>query len=174
MPTTRVSPTLNIRTTANKGCRTTVTDGLTQLGSSTSYRYEDPNPAMLEAFPNPSPGTDFVIRLLANEFTSLCPITGQPDYGSLVIDYIPDELCVESKSLKLYLVSYPNHGSFHESCVNTIADDLFALLSPKFLRVFGDFNPRGGIAIKPMVERIGPTTNRSDALELIASYLQVA
>ncbi|WP_298345484.1 preQ(1) synthase [Ferrimicrobium sp.] len=151
-----------------------MTEGLTQLGTPTQYHYEDPNPAMLEAFPNPHPGTDFVIRLIATEFTSLCPITGQPDYGSLVIDYIPDELCVESKSLKLYLVSYRNHGSFHESCVNTIADDLNGLLSPKFLRIFGDFNPRGGIAIKPMVERLAPTASRSDALALIASYNQVA
>jgi len=151
-----------------------VTEGLTQLGTPTQYRYEDPSPTMLEAFPNPHPGTDFVIRLIATEFTSLCPITGQPDYGSLVIDYIPARLCVESKSLKLYLVSYRNHGSFHESCVNTIADDLNNLLSPKFLRVFGDFNPRGGIAIKPMVERLAPTASRSDALALIASYSQVA
>ncbi|WP_298209009.1 preQ(1) synthase [Ferrimicrobium sp.] len=148
-------------------------DGLTQLGAPTSYRYQDPDPAMLEAFENPHPGTDFVIRLVANEFTSLCPITGQPDYGQLVIDYIPARLCVESKSLKLYLVSYRNHGSFHESCVNAIADDLNNLLSPKFLRVFGDFNPRGGIAIKPMVERLAPDVSREHAVALIASYTQV-
>jgi 7-cyano-7-deazaguanine reductase len=91
-----------------------------------------------------------------------------------VIDYIPAERCVESKSLKLYLVSYRNHGSFHESCVNTIADHLHALLEPKFLRVFGDFNPRGGIAIRPMVERMTPPMDRAQALDLIASYTQVA
>jgi 7-cyano-7-deazaguanine reductase len=151
-----------------------VAEGLTHLGASTNYRYDNPTPQTLETFPNPNPGVDFVIRLIATEFTSLCPITGQPDYGSLIIDYIPDARCVESKSLKLYLVSYRNHGSFHESCVNTIADDLANLLAPKFLRVFGDFNPRGGIAIKPMVERLGPTMERAAAIGLIESYLQVA
>ncbi len=148
-------------------------DELTHLGGSTSYRYENPNPETLEVFPNPQPDSDFVIRLVATEFTSLCPITGQPDYGSLIIDYIPNARCVESKSLKLYLVSYRNHGSFHESCVNTIADDLNHLLEPKFLRIFGDFNPRGGIAIKPMVERIAPAMDRTRAMALIESYLQV-
>ncbi len=128
------------------------TSNLTYLGSnSTKYNYEAPSVEILETFANPHHGRKFVIGLDCLEFTSLCPMTGQPDYGKIWIDYIADELCVESKSLKLYLVSYRNHGAFHEDCINQIANDIIAKISPLAIRVYGDFNVRGGIAIKPMV-----------------------
>ncbi|MDA8262958.1 MAG: preQ(1) synthase [Actinomycetota bacterium] len=132
----------------------TDTSGLSHLGSgSTNYSYDSPSPGILDVFANPRPGATYVIGLDCFEFTSLCPVTGQPDYGRIWIDYVSDGLCVESKSLKLYLVSYRNHGAFHEACVNSIADDLVSRLDPFYLRVFGDFNARGGIAIRPMAIR---------------------
>lgn len=126
---------------------------LTALGRHTEYRYDQPDPAVLEAFDNPYPGSQWAVSLLCSEFTSLCPVTGQPDYGRLSIEYVPEKLCVESKSLKLYLMGYRNHGTFHEACVNQVADDLVATLSPRYLRVYGDFRPRGGIAIRPLAVR---------------------
>jgi 7-cyano-7-deazaguanine reductase len=134
----------------------TVTEdaGLTHLGAApTPYRYQDPSEAILEAFPNPAPEADWAVALDCPEFTSLCPITGQPDFGRLRIQYVPDRLCVESKSLKLYLFAYRNHGAFHEACVNRVADDLASVLGPRYLRVFGDFNRRGGISILPLAVR---------------------
>lgn len=124
-------------------------------------------------FPNPRPGGPFVIGLDCLEFTSLCPITGQPDYGKIYVHYVPDASCVESKSMKLYLGAYRNHGAFHEDCVNQITEDLESRLSPLFIRVFGDFRPRGGIAIKPMVERFATRCGgelRVDIRAAIASY----
>ncbi len=123
------------------------------LGRRATYRYDQPDAAVLEVFANPHPAAAWVVSLLCHEFTSLCPVTGQPDYGRLQIDYVPGPLCVESKSLKLYLMRYRNHGTFHEDCVNRVADDLFLALSPRYLRVYGDFNPRGGIAIRPLAVR---------------------
>ena len=99
----------------------------------------------LETFPNPKPGRDYHILFDCPEFTCLCPMTGQPDFATIVIDYVPDALCVELKSLKLYLWSYRNEGAFHEKVTNTICDDLVAALSPRALEVIGDFNVRGGI-----------------------------
>lgn len=137
------------------------TSKLTLLGASeTSYHFESPSSDILEAFDNKHPGTHYVVGLECTEFTSLCPMTGQPDFGRIEITYIPKSLCVESKSLKLYLFSYRNHGAFHEDCVNIIADDLASKISPLYLRVFGDFNVRGGIAIKPMATRYA--LDRSD------------
>lgn len=127
--------------------------GLSALGGRSAYRYDNPEAAVLEVFANPHPAAAWAVCLLCNEFTSLCPVTGQPDYGRLHIGYVPGRLCVESKSLKLYLVGYRNHGTFHEDCVNRVADDLFGRLSPRYLRVYGDFNPRGGIAIRPLAVR---------------------
>ncbi len=141
------------------------------LGSKqTSYSYDSPDAGLLEAFSNPNPGTDYVIGLDCFEFTTLCPITGQPDYGSIRIDYVPGPLCVESKSLKLYLVSYRNHGSFHEACVNQIANHLDSVIAPKYLRVYGDFNSRGGIAIKPMAERYARDSQLGECRGLLAAY----
>ncbi len=141
---------------------------------STTYEYKNPTPSLLDRFPNPNPSLDYVIGLDAFEFTSLCPITGQPDYGSILIDYVPAGYCVESKSLKLYLMAYRNHGAFHESCINQIASDLIEVLAPRYLRVFGNFNSRGGIAIRPMVERFGREVNQDAIRSLIETYDRLA
>ncbi|GAB4302882.1 MAG: preQ(1) synthase [Desulfuromonadia bacterium] len=130
---------------------------LTHLGAgSTVYRYDHPDPSLLEAFPNPFADPDRnrvgavgTIHIECPEFTSLCPITGQPDFARIVIDYRPDRLCVESKSLKLYLGSFRMHGEFHEACVSRICNDLVTLLDPIFLTVRGEFTPRGGIPFWP-------------------------
>lgn len=122
------------------------TDNLTQLGRQVSG-FDDPLTAPLERVPNPHPDVDYVARFTAPEFTSLCPVTGQPDFAHLVIDYVPDAFLVESKSLKLYLTSFRNHGAFHEDCTIMIAKRLRDLLSPRWLRMAGFWYPRGGIPI---------------------------
>ena len=109
------------------------------------------NPGVLEAFDNRHPGRDYWVTFTAPEFTTLCPKTGQPDFGTISIRYIPAKRLVESKSLKLYLFGFRNNGDFHEDVVNIIYDDLFRLLRPKYLEVFGKFAPRGGISIDPFV-----------------------
>ncbi len=106
-----------------------------------------PGEARLARVPNPHPGTAYLARFTAPEFTSLCPVTGQPDFAHLVIDYLPDAWLVESKSLKLYLGAYRNHGAFHEDCTVRIGKDLVALLAPTWLRIGGYWYPRGGIPI---------------------------
>ncbi len=123
--------------------------GLTLLGNkSTEYR-DDYAPEVLECFINKHPDNDYMVSFNCPEFTSLCPITGQPDFAKIVINYIPDEKMVESKSLKLYLFSFRNRGDFHEDCVNIIMKDLKKLMNPKYIEVKGIFTPRGGIAIYP-------------------------
>ena len=119
---------------------------LTQLGQ-LSRLPASPDEAVLEAVPNPHPDVDYVARFAAPEFTSLCPVTGQPDFAHLVIDYVPDELLVESKSLKLFLGSFRNHGAFHEDCTVAIAKRLVDALKPRWLRIGGYWYPRGGIPI---------------------------
>lgn len=121
--------------------------GLTQLGGKTPLPVS-PAKARLETFPNRHPDRDYSIRFDCPEFTSLCPITGQPDFGHLVIDYVPNRLCLESKSLKLYLGSFRNEGSFAESITNQIRDDLVRACRPRRLTVTADFTPRGGIGIR--------------------------
>lgn len=146
---------------------------LTQLGRHTEYRYDNPTADMLESFAHGRTDWRWVVGLDCGEFTSLCPITGQPDFGRILIHYVPGELCVESKSLKLYLGAYRNQGSFHEACVNQIADDLVTAIDPCYLQVFGDFNPRGGIAIRPMTVRLGGSlepAERAECETLIAQY----
>ena len=106
-----------------------------------------PNKAKLERVPNPHADIDYLTRFTAPEFTSLCPVTGQPDFAHLVIDYLPDEWLVESKSLKLYLGAFRNHGAFHEDCTVRIGRDLVALLTPRWLRIGGYWYPRGGMPI---------------------------
>ena len=101
--------------------------------------------SVLETFPNPEPGRDYEIRMECPEFTCLCPRTGQPDFASFTITYVPDELCIELKSLKLYLWSLRNEGHFHEAVTNRVLDDLRAAARPRHMRVVGDFNVRGGI-----------------------------
>lgn len=123
-------------------------EGLKALGSNTRYR-DDYAPEVLETFVNKHPGNDYWVRFNCPEFTSLCPITGQPDFAEIRISYIPDVKMVESKSLKLYLFSFRNHGDFHEDCVNIIMKDLIRLMDPKYIEVTGIFTPRGGISIWP-------------------------
>jgi 7-cyano-7-deazaguanine reductase len=121
-------------------------DNLTQLGGPTEIP-PSPDRAVLETVSNPHPGTAYLVRFTAPEFTSLCPITGQPDFAHLVIDYLPDELLVESKSLKLFLASFRSHGAFHEDCTIAVAKRLVDALSPQWLRIGGYWYPRGGIAV---------------------------
>ena len=122
---------------------------LTKLGSGHTSYPTDYDPSVLETFDNRHPDNDYFVKFNCPEFTSLCPITGQPDYATITISYVPGAKMVESKSLKLYLFSYRNHGDFHENCVNTIMKDLIALMDPKYIEVWGKFLPRGGISIDP-------------------------
>ena len=118
----------------------------THLGQPSSIP-ASPEQASLDRVPNPHKGTNYLARFTAPEFTSICPVTGQPDFGILVIDYLPGDWLVESKSLKLYLTSFRNHGAFHEDCTVAIAKKLVDLLQPKWLRMGGYWYPRGGIPI---------------------------
>ncbi|HRO68502.1 MAG TPA: preQ(1) synthase [Pseudobdellovibrionaceae bacterium] len=117
-------------------------------GNKTNYP-ETYDPGVLEAFDNKNPGKIAWTTFVCTEFTSLCPKTAQPDFAKVFINYIADQKMVESKSLKLYLFSFRNHGDFHEDCIQTICDDLVKLMKPKFIEVIGEFTPRGGIAIFP-------------------------
>ena len=121
---------------------------LTLLGGKTDYK-NDYAPNVLETFENKHPDNDYWVTFDCPEFTSLCPITGQPDFATIRIDYIPDVKMVESKSLKLYLFSFRNHGAFHEDCVNIIMKDMIRLMNPKYIEITGIFTPRGGISIYP-------------------------
>ena len=120
---------------------------LTLLGAGAAPAPSSPEQARIETFANPKPERDYTVRFECPEFTSLCPVTGQPDFGRIVIRYVPDRLCLESKSLKLYLFAYRNHGAFHEEAVNRILDDVVKTIRPRRAVVKGEFNPRGGIAI---------------------------
>jgi 7-cyano-7-deazaguanine reductase len=121
-------------------------EGLTQLGRKSSIP-ASPAEAVIERAPNPEPGLAYVVRFVCPEFTSLCPLTGQPDFAHLVLDYIPDGWIVESKSLKLFLASFRNHGAFHEACTLMVARRVVELLSPRWLRIGGYWYPRGGMPI---------------------------
>lgn len=122
------------------------TEHLTQLGAKSEIP-ASPEAAILETVPNPHPQVDYNVRFTCPEFTSLCPITGQPDFAYLVIDYVPRNALLESKSLKLYLASFRNHGAFHEDCTVAIGKKLVETLAPVWLRIGGYWNPRGGIPI---------------------------
>ncbi len=111
---------------------------------------------LLETFDNPHPGRDYIIETICPEFTAVCPRTGQPDYGTIVVTYIADASCFELKSLKMYLQQYRNHGAFHEDVTNLILDDLVAATSPRWMRVEGVFNPRGGIRTNVVAEHRDP------------------
>lgn len=132
-------------------------EGLKALGSKTKYKM-DYAPEVLETFENKHPTNDYWVQFNCPEFTSLCPITGQPDFAEIKIAYIPQKLMVESKSLKLYLFSFRNHGDFHEDCVNIIMKDLIQLMQPKYIEVIGLFTPRGGISIYPYANYGQPGT----------------
>lgn len=130
---------------------------LTQLGGQSKLP-ASPDEATLEYVPNPHPDTQYLTRFTIAEFTSLCPVTGQPDFAHLVIDYIPNKLLVESKSLKLYLSSFRNHGAFHEACTVDIAKRLIKELEPIWLRIGGYWYPRGGIPIDIFYQSSNPPT----------------
>ena len=132
-------------------------EGLKALRKKTVYA-DDYAPEVLESFQNKHPENDYWVQFNCPEFTSLCPITGQPDFAEIKILYIPDQRMVESKSLKLYLFSFRNHGDFHEDCVNIIMKDLIALMDPKYIEVIGLFVPRGGISIYPYANYGRPGT----------------
>jgi len=131
--------------------------GLTLLGNSEASFPKSPEEATLETFPNRNQNRDYWIRIDCPEFTSLCPVTGQPDFAHILIDYVPDTLCVETKSLKLYLSSYRNVHSFNEQVVNRIMDDLVSVCKPRKMKIEGSFVPRGGLALSVIVEH--PTQN---------------
>lgn len=122
---------------------------ITLLGNQKTKYPSDYAPQVLETFPNKHPDNDYFVKFNCPEFTSLCPMTGQPDFATIYISYVPDRRMVESKSLKLYLFSFRNHGDFHEDCVNIIMKDLVKLMNPRYLEVIGIFTPRGGISIYP-------------------------
>ena len=132
-------------------------EGLHALGKKTEYR-QDYAPEVLETFENKHQTNDYWVQFNCPEFTTLCPITGQPDFGEIIIKYIPDVRMVESKSLKLYLFSFRNHGDFHEDCVNIIMKDLVKLMDPRYIEVTGLFKPRGGISIFPFANYGRPGT----------------
>ncbi len=125
------------------------TQGITKLGSNSTQYLSDYAPEVLETFVNKHQENDYFVKFNCPEFTSLCPITGQPDFATIYISYVPDVKMVESKSLKLYLFSFRNHGDFHEDCINIIMKDLIRLMDPKYIEVWGKFTPRGGISIDP-------------------------
>lgn len=132
--------------------------GLTHLGRAGNVYHFEYDPSLLETFENRHPGNDYWVKFNCPEFTTLCPITGQPDFATLYISYIPDRKMVESKSLKLYLFSFRNHGDFHEDCVNIIMKDLIKLMEPRYIEVWGKFTPRGGISIDPFCNYGQPGT----------------
>ncbi len=121
------------------------------LGNQNTKYSTNYSPALLEAFPNLHPEIDAWTSFICTEFTSLCPKTGQPDFAKIFINYIADQKMIESKSLKLYLFSFRNHGDFHEDCVAKIAKELITLIRPRYLEVVGEFTPRGGISIFPYI-----------------------
>lgn len=128
-------------------------DHLKQLGSkTTNYKFDIPAPEVLETFPNQYPHREYKIQFDCPEFSSLCPLTKQPDFGKIQILYIPDKKCIETKSLKLYLFSYRNHGTFMETLVNEILENLVIICEPKKMQVVGIFNVRGGIKISVEAE----------------------
>lgn len=136
-------------------------EGVTLLGNqNTKYEFGY-NPDVLETFENKHPENQYMVTFTCPEFTSLCPKTGQPDFATIYISYIPRHKMVESKSLKLYLFSFRNHGDFHEDCVNIIMKDLVKLMDPIYLEVYGDFVPRGGISILPFANYVAEDANQA-------------
>ncbi len=145
-------------------------DGVTLLGD-TRVKYPDQYaPEVLETFVNKHPENEYLVTFTCPEFTSLCPKTGQPDFAKILISYIPRERMVESKSLKLYLFSFRNHGDFHEDCMNIIMKDLIRLMDPKYIEVKGIFTPRGGIAIHPFANWGDPDHQRLVEARLLENF----
>lgn len=145
--------------------------GVSLLGN-TGVKYPtEYSPEILETFVNKHPGRDYLVTFICPEFTSLCPKTGQPDFAKIIINYIPRERMVESKSLKLYLFSFRNHGDFHEDCVNIILNDLKALMDPLYIEVKGIFTPRGGISIYPFANWGDENHQELVRMRLAASFV---
>ena len=132
---------------------------VSKLGAEQTEYKDSYSADVLEWFPNKHPQNEYFVKFHCPEFTSLCPITGQPDFATIYISYVPGEKLVESKSLKLYLFGFRNHGDFHEDCVNIIMKDLIKLLAPKYIEVYGHFAPRGGISINPYCNYGQPGSN---------------
>jgi len=126
----------------------TTREGLSLLGHGGTQYPDSPDDAVLETFANRYADRDYVITFECPEFTSRCPVTNQPDFGCITITYVADQLCIESKALKLYLFAFRNHNTFHEEAVNRILDDVVKACAPRRCTVYGNFNPRGGISIK--------------------------
>lgn len=131
-------------------------EGVSLLGNQNTHYQYDYDSSVLETFINKHQDNDYMVTFTCPEFTSLCPKTGQPDFAEIIINYIPDKRMVESKSLKLYLFSFRNHGDFHEDCTNIIMKDLIELMDPKYIEVKGNFLPRGGISILPFANYAKP------------------
>jgi 7-cyano-7-deazaguanine reductase len=142
---------MTIRTEAHE---TAETYGLSKLGARTPPRFDSPDAAIPETFPNRNPERDYVVAFEYPEFTSLCPVTGQPDYGTIRVTYVPDTCCIESKSFKLYMTAFRNSAAFMEELTNRIAGDLILLLKPRRMTVEGCFNARGGTSITVRVEHL--------------------
>lgn len=148
-------------------------NGVSLLGNTHTQYPTDYAPEMLETFVNKHPDTEYLVTFNCPEFTSLCPKTGQPDFAKIIINYIPRERMVESKSLKLYLFSFRNHGDFHEDCVNIIVKDLVKLMDPKYLEVVGIFTPRGGISIYPFANYADEEHQEMKKVRLLAQMNRV-
>lgn len=148
------------------------TEQLQLLGGGRLPTPDGPSASLLEAFPNRFPQRPYVIAISFPEYTSLCPVTGQPDFGTIVLEYIPDALCVESKSLKLYLFAYRNHQSFMETTTNTILEDLCSVIAPCWCRVRGLFVPRGGTRIDVFAEQYKdlPAERAAQVREAVAAW----
>ena len=145
-------------------------EGVSLLGNTRVNYPTQYAPEVLETFVNKHPGNEYLVTFTCPEFTSLCPKTGQPDFAKIIISYIPRVKMVESKSLKLYLFSFRNHGDFHEDCVNIIMKDLIALMDPRYIEVKGIFTPRGGTAIHPFANH-GDSEHQDMARQrLLASF----
>ena len=138
-------------------------ESLTLLGSHQNTCSFDYDPGILETFENKHPDNDYFVKFNCPEFTSLCPITGQPDFATVYISYVPDRRMVESKSLKLYLFSFRNHGDFHEDVINIIMKDLIRVMEPRYIEVWGKFLPRGGLSIDPYCNYGKPGTRWEQA-----------
>ena len=147
--------------------------GVSLLGNQGVQYSDQYNPGVLETFVNKHPENEYLVTFNCPEFTTLCPKTGQPDFGHIYISYIPREKMVESKSLKLYLFSFRNHGDFHEDCVNIIMKDLVALMDPKYLEVTGWFMPRGGISIYPFANYADPEHEALKKQRLMEQFSKV-
>ncbi len=136
---------------------------LKKLGNTDTVYPTYYDPSQLECIPNKNPDNDYFVKFNCPEFTTLCPITGQPDFAAIYISYVPDKYLVESKSLKIYLFSFRQHGGFHEEVVNTIMKDLIKLLDPKYIEIWGKFMPRGGLSIDPYCNYGRPDTKWEEA-----------